>query len=814
MRWLCVSGTRLLSLGIIYCSIFAFPKLLLGGAPENSGNNQESAEVIITIAGKEHHYLPRPDLGYVVKTQDNGQEIASAYEGISSSSNMQIKSVAGRDRQGLWIVESRQLAAQNETEIKMLSTQRQFQYAAPLFTCNGSKITVIPEIVVKVTPETEADKLELICSKLGCTIIQPMEFTTQEYLLGVQGTNAEAVFKAVNELNKINWIEWAAPNIAFNPKLCGQVMPNDEYFPLQWHLHNTGQIIGTPTMDISAPEAWEITTGDPNIVVAVLDTGVDSSHPDLVNNLLPGYDFYSNDDLPDPVGGGGLASHGTICSGIIAAEGNNHIGVTGVTWKCKIMPIRTNIWDSFYVAPESEVATAIRWAATHGADILSNSWGYLVPLPIIHSAFVDVTKSGGIGRDGKGCVVFGASGNEGASLQWPERYPEVISVGATDHNDVRRHYSNYGPELDLVAPSGIGGGDSFNAYTAKGCIWSTDISGSRGYNMAPFDPSELDYAAEGGTSCACPIVAGVAALILSIEPELTNDEVRHFLTRSAKDLGDPGRDDYYGWGRVDARAALDMVLAKRCDLNNDWEVNDQDLAMLNAAIDTNDLSADIAPSAKRDDIIDEQDLELLMQYLGIEIPELGLIAHWKLDEAEGMFAADSVSDNNAIVVGGTTWQPSIGQVDGAIQLDGVSGCAIISPVLNPADGPFSIFAWINGGAPGQVVVSQQGAANWLTLDTAGNLMTELIPIAGRSPSPPLVSETMITDGEWHRIGFVWDGTHRALFIDGIIVAEDTQTGLQSSSNGLYIGTGKAMSPGTYWSGLIDDVRIYNRAVSP
>ena len=812
MRWLCVSGIRCLSLGIIYCSIFAFPKLLLGGAPENSDNNQDSAEVLIAIAGKDHRYKPRPDLGYVVKTQDNGQGIASAYEGISSSSNMQIKSVAGRDRRGLWIVESRQLVAQNEAAIKTLSVQKQFQYAAPLFSCNGSKITVIPEIVVRVKSDIHVDRLQLLCRKVGCTIIHPMEFTTQEYLLGVQGPNAEAVFTAVNELNKIPWIEWAAPNVAFSPKLCGQVIPNDEYFPLQWHLHNTGQIIGTPTMDINAPEAWEITTGDPNIVVAVLDTGVDTSHPDLVNNLVPGYDFYSNDDLPDPVGGGGLASHGTICSGLIAAEGNNFIGVTGVTWKCKIMPIRTNIWDSWYVAPESEIATAIRWAAVHGADILSNSWGYLVPLPIIHSAFVDVTKSGGIGRDGKGCIVFGASGNDNDSLQWPERYSEVISVGATDDNDLRRHYSNYGPDLDIVAPSG---GDNFNADTAKEWIWSTDISGSRGYNMAPFDPSELDYAAEGGTSCACPIVAGVAALMLSIEPELTNDEVRHFLERSAKDLGNPGRDDYYGWGRVDARAALDMVLAKRCDLNNDWKVGLEDLLVLIEFWGTNESSADIAPATKRDGIMDEQDLELLMRYWQAEIPELGLIAHWKLDETEGMVVADSAGDNNGYALGDPVWQPDGGQVDGALQLDGVDDYVITGPIPNLEDGPFSVIAWIKGGAPGQAILSQMGAVNWLCTDPSeGHLMTELAG-PGRN-SGPLWSQTGITDGEWHRIGFVWDGSHRTLYVDSIVVAEDTQPGLQSSSNGLYIGTGKAMAPTTYWSGLIDDIRIYiyNRAVSP
>ncbi|MHC4207270.1 MAG: LamG domain-containing protein, partial [Planctomycetota bacterium] len=141
-----------------------------------------------------------------------------------------------------------------------------------------------------------------------------------------------------------------------------------------------------------------------------------------------------------------------------------------------------------------------------------------------------------------------------------------------------------------------------------------------------------------------------------------------------------------------------------------------------------------------------------------------------------------------------------------------SGYALAGAVLNPADGPFSVLAWINGGAPGQVVVSQQNVANWLATDTEGNLITELKSsdqIAG-----PLFSETVITDGQWHRIGLVWDGSNRTLYVDGIAVAEDTQPNLEGSQMGLNIGTGKAMETGTYFSGLIDDIRIYNRAVSP
>jgi hypothetical protein len=197
----------------------------------------------------------------------------------------------------------------------------------------------------------------------------------------------------------------------------------------------------------------------------------------------------------------------------------------------------------------------------------------------------------------------------------------------------------------------------------------------------------------------------------------------------------------------------------------------------------------------------------------IEVGDPTLVAYWALDEMEGIVAHDSSGGNEANIIGDPVWQPTGGTVDGALELDGIDDCVSSDPVLNPADGPLSALAWIKGGAPGQVVLAQTGGANWLCTDTLeGNLMTELKG-SGRGAAI-MLSQTNITDGKWHRIGFTWDGSHRILYVDDVAVAEDTQGYLERSDNGLYIGTGKAMEPGTYWSGLIDDVRIYNRVVSP
>ncbi|MFC1603808.1 LamG-like jellyroll fold domain-containing protein [Planctomycetota bacterium] len=248
------------------------------------------------------------------------------------------------------------------------------------------------------------------------------------------------------------------------------------------------------------------------------------------------------------------------------------------------------------------------------------------------------------------------------------------------------------------------------------------------------------------------------------------------------------------------------------DFNGDGIVDAADMCIMVDYWGTDEPLCDIGPMPWGDGIVDVQDLIVLSEHLFEEVNDPTLIAHWALDETEGMFAADSVGDNDAFVVSGSAWQPGSGQVDGALQLNGVDGCAIAGAVLNPADGPFSIFAWVNGGAPGQVIVSQQATADWLATDAEGNLITELI-CTGRSAGP-LYCETVITDGQWHRIGLVWDGSHRTLCVDGVTVAEDAQPGLEGSQMGLYIGTGKAMEPGTYFSGLIDEIRIYNRVVHP
>ena len=247
------------------------------------------------------------------------------------------------------------------------------------------------------------------------------------------------------------------------------------------------------------------------------------------------------------------------------------------------------------------------------------------------------------------------------------------------------------------------------------------------------------------------------------------------------------------------------------DLNKDGMVDVKDVMTLTDHWGENNSLCDIGPMPWGDGVVDVQDLLVLAEYLQPEPTELKPIAHWPLDETEGDKTLDRVSGENASVFGNPLWQPEGGMVDGALQLDGIDDCIITFSGTNPA-WPFSIFAWIKAEEPGKVIIAQQTVSDWLSLDTEGNLMTD-IKCSGRLGGP-LLSEATITDGQWHRVCLVWDGSNRTLIVDDVVVAEDTPTTLESSDRGLYIGVGKDFSADTFFSGLIDDIRIYSRAVKP
>ncbi len=249
------------------------------------------------------------------------------------------------------------------------------------------------------------------------------------------------------------------------------------------------------------------------------------------------------------------------------------------------------------------------------------------------------------------------------------------------------------------------------------------------------------------------------------------------------------------------------------DFNGDGNVDDVEVRRLLENWGKDEPLCDIGPTPFGDGVVDMQDLAVLTRDASEKLADPSLAACWKFDETEGITVCNSAETYPASLVGNPIWRPNGGAVGGAIELDGVDDCVQISFQGELAKDPFSLCAWVKGGKPGQAIFSQQATANWLVASVpTGALATELRGLM-RSGGP-LASQTVITDGKWHRIALVWDGKHRRLYVDGVVVAEDVQENLKTSYTNLTIGAGKDLAPGTFWSGLIDDVRIYNRVVKP
>jgi len=249
------------------------------------------------------------------------------------------------------------------------------------------------------------------------------------------------------------------------------------------------------------------------------------------------------------------------------------------------------------------------------------------------------------------------------------------------------------------------------------------------------------------------------------------------------------------------------------DFNGDGQVDGLELTRMANCWGTNDPSCDIGPRAWGDGTVDAEDLKVLAAHLDSELIDYTLMAHWALDETAGDVAHDGGAQSDGRVLGEPAWQPEGGMLCGAMACDGVDDYIETPRVVGLASGAFSVLAWVKGGAPCQTIISANNGPNWLTASMSnrqgigGNLRTEF-------GGEPLTSSACITDGQWHRIALAWDGASRSLYVDDVLVAQDAPGGVGQIRDRLYIGCAGDRSDGSFWSGLIDEVRIYNRAVRP
>jgi hypothetical protein len=435
---------------------------------------------------------------------------------------------------------------------------------------SGLRLVAGEEITVRFKARAAESQRRRLLDGLGLEVKRPSEFGPHQVVVMAKvlrsGSRALDLANLLREADDI--VDYAAPN--FLSEFKKQAAPDDPMFDDQWHLANTGQRGALAGEDVRALDAWRLTRGgSPRLVIAILDDGVDIGHPDLQGNIWRnprssapdrhGRDFVDDEDPYNPIPKVFTAPfddtdlndiHGTPCAGVAAAVGDNRKGVAGIAYRCRILPVK--IFAASNLAPNDRIADAIRYAGLH-ADVLSCSW--TAPRhPDIESAINDVVRTG---RKGKGCAVFAATGNDRrSSIGFPSRHPRAFAVGASTSRGRRPRYSNYGEGLAFLAPSDDDDG--------RVGITTTDVS-NRGKGYAPGSAYCHDF---GGTSSATPLAAGIAALILSVNADLTWEQVGDILKRTADKIGGAqaryrrGYSTEYGHGRVNAAAAVEAAKAK------------------------------------------------------------------------------------------------------------------------------------------------------------------------------------------------------------------------------------------------------------
>lgn len=449
--------------------------------------------------------------------------------------------------------------------LKSLEEDKDVEFVVPVYLepQSGLRLVATDEITVRFKSDVSREEIDRFNRENAVEIIETDRYAPNQYTLKVK--DAKHIFAIANKYHESDLTEFAEP--AFFSDFKKAAIPYYE----QWHLFNNGQEGGLAGEDIKAKEAWAITKGSPNITIAIIDDSVDIDHPDLKPNIwtnpestqpdVHGWNFFGDTDDPRPQKftppydrTAGNDNHGTPCAGVAAATGDGTLGVVGIAYGCRILPVKVFMGDE--MVQNKTLARAIRYAGQK-ADVLSNSWG-IPKSNDVAFAIKDVVQRG---RNGKGCLVFVATGNDNyPSIGFPASVQEAIAIGASDNMGTRAYYSNYGEGIDLVAPSSGG---------TKG-IFTTDVSiPGRGYNTGKVgsgDAEGLYTNSFGGTSSATPLAAGVAALILSLNPILTWDRVRKYMCDTADkicmDCGGryiDGYSIYYGYGRVNAFGALKAV---------------------------------------------------------------------------------------------------------------------------------------------------------------------------------------------------------------------------------------------------------------
>lgn len=496
-----------------------------------------------------------------------------------------------------WDLMEVQVSPENlDTAMRTARDADAIAFSSHVYQVEGNPETLLyltDEITLQFAPSVDMDRIRAIAATVGLEGIKPIREIPQTYVFQVTRRATENPIKIANHLMRMPEVLVAEPNIiTYSEKL---YRPQEPDYRRQWHLQNQGGAQISSNSHISVEAAWDITRGERSVVIAVTDDAFDLNHPDFqgVGKMVAPQDLKGRDRLPLPEES--HENHGTACAGVAIAEENN-TGAVGVAPGCSFLPIRTTGF-----LDDRSIEDLFDWAVQQGAWVISCSWGASATyFSLSLRQRAAITRAARQGREGKGCVILFAAGNAnrpvsgtinergwtGNALQgntnWLNGFavhPDVISVSATTSLGKKAAYSNWGDAISISAPSnnappGVWLPQSGYVFTGPRIqsalpglgVVTSDRTGRSGYEGGDLTSTF------GGTSSACPIVAGVAGLVLSINPFLTAQEVRQILQDTADKLVDSASDPqlgfsygsynakghsrWFGYGKVNAARAV------------------------------------------------------------------------------------------------------------------------------------------------------------------------------------------------------------------------------------------------------------------
>jgi len=519
-------------------------------------------------------------------------------------------------------VDATRSAESTGATLDRLKNERNVEFAGNVYKIANDPFTEVyptEEITIQFKPEVSDEKIGEIVAEFGLELVKPVKGMDNCWVVRLAPHIKQDSFVVANELNEHESVLEAEANVVIGIEK--YYVPTDELYKDQWHLHHNGGPQLENGSHVFAQDAWEITRGERAIVVAIMDDSVDLDHMDLAiaDKIVAPRDFRGSDFEPIPESA--TDNHGTACAGVAIAEENGE-GVVGIAPGCSLMPLRmTGFLDDRSIEDQFE------WAMNNGASVISCSWGPAsINFPLSMRQRAAFRRVATEGRDGKGCVICFAAGNANRPVngtvdeqgwpndalsgetEWLDGYAvseDVIAVSACNSLGKKSAYSNWGDEISVCAPSnnghpGIGSSITYpritTGFSGRGIV-TTDRVGSAGYSSSDYTFSF------GGTSSACPLVAGVAALVLSANPNLTAQEVKEVLEQTTDKIIDEtpdpqlgnsfgtydeeGHSKWFGFGKVNAAKAVSRAKSL---LNGNSELVFKKSSTPNLAIPDNDTT--------------------------------------------------------------------------------------------------------------------------------------------------------------------------------------------------------------------------------